>query len=92
MWGWLWVGVNHVRDLPIMPGKIFKYKWTMTLADGPTTSDPRCLTRYYTSTVDQDRDLASGLIGPLLICYKESVDQRGNQVSMPFSWSLANGK
>lgn len=73
-------GVNHVRDLPIMPGKIFKYKWTVTLADGPTMSDPRCLTRYYTSTVDKDRDLASGLIGPLLICYKESVDQRGNQM------------
>ncbi|XP_004606640.3 coagulation factor VIII isoform X1 [Sorex araneus] len=73
-------GVSHVKDLPIMPGEIFKYKWMVTLADGPTKSDPRCLTRYYASAVDQERDLASGLIGPLLICSKESVDQRGNQM------------
>ncbi|XP_037676892.1 coagulation factor VIII [Choloepus didactylus] len=73
-------GVEHLKDLPIMPGEIFKYKWTVTLEDGPTKSDPRCLTRYYSSFINLERDLASGLIGPLLICYKESVDQRGNQM------------
>ncbi|XP_058391037.1 coagulation factor VIII [Diceros bicornis minor] len=73
-------GVKHLKDMPILPGEIFKYKWTVTVEDGPTKSDPRCLTRYYTSFVNLERDLASGLIGPLLICYKESVDQRGNQM------------
>ncbi|KAG8521362.1 LOW QUALITY PROTEIN: Coagulation factor VIII, partial [Galemys pyrenaicus] len=72
-------GVKHLKDLPIQPGEIFKYKWTVTLEDGPTKADPRCLTRYYASTVNRERDLASGLIGPLLICSKESVDKRGNQ-------------
>uniref|UniRef100_A0A8D2D841 Coagulation factor VIII n=1 Tax=Sciurus vulgaris TaxID=55149 RepID=A0A8D2D841_SCIVU len=73
-------GVKHLKDLPILPGDIFKYKWTVTVEDGPTKSDPRCLTRYYSSVINLERDLASGLIGPLLICYKESVDQRGNQM------------
>lgn len=73
-------GVKHLKDMPILPGKIFKYKWTVTVEDGPTKSDPRCLTRYYSSFVNLEKDLASGLIGPLLICYKESVDQRGNQM------------
>ncbi|XP_006876917.1 PREDICTED: coagulation factor VIII [Chrysochloris asiatica] len=73
-------GVKHLRDFQIMPGQIFKYKWTVSLEDGPTKSDPRCLTRYYSSFINLERDLASGLIGPLLICYKESVDQRGNQM------------
>ncbi|XP_019571636.2 coagulation factor VIII [Rhinolophus sinicus] len=73
-------GVKHLKDMPIPPGKTFKYKWTVTVEDGPTKSDPRCLTRYYSSFVNLERDLASGLIGPLLICYKESVDQRGNQM------------
>ncbi|XP_004875253.1 coagulation factor VIII [Heterocephalus glaber] len=73
-------GIKHLKDLPILPGKIFKYKWTVTIEDGPTKSDPRCLTRYYSSFLNPERDLASGLIGPLLICYKESVDQRGNQM------------
>nr|XP_044619172.1 coagulation factor VIII [Equus asinus] len=73
-------GVKHLKDMPILPGEIFKYKWTVAVEDGPTKSDPRCLTRYYSSFVNLERDLASGLIGPLLICYKESVDQRGNQM------------
>nr|XP_042124833.1 coagulation factor VIII isoform X2 [Peromyscus maniculatus bairdii] len=73
-------GIKHVKDLPIHPGEIFKYKWTVTVEDGPTKSDPRCLTRYYSSFINPERDLASGLIGPLLICYKESIDQRGNQM------------
>uniref|UniRef100_A0A452RPW4 Coagulation factor VIII n=1 Tax=Ursus americanus TaxID=9643 RepID=A0A452RPW4_URSAM len=72
--------VKHLKDMPILPGEIFKYKWTVTVEDGPTKSDPRCLTRYYSSFINPERDLASGLIGPLLICYKESVDQRGNQM------------
>ncbi|XP_012890847.1 PREDICTED: coagulation factor VIII isoform X1 [Dipodomys ordii] len=73
-------GVKHLKDFPILPGEIFKYKWRVTVEDGPTESDPRCLTRYYSSFINLERDLASGLIGPLLICYKESVDQRGNQM------------
>ncbi|XP_045328152.1 coagulation factor VIII isoform X1 [Leopardus geoffroyi] len=73
-------GMKHLKDMPIMPGEIFKYKWTVTVEDGPTKSDPRCLTRYYSSFINPERDLASGLIGPLLICYKGSVDQRGNQM------------
>ncbi|KAL1766963.1 coagulation factor VIII isoform X5, partial [Sigmodon hispidus] len=73
-------GIKHIRDFPIRPGEIFKYKWTVTVEDGPTKSDPRCLTRYYSSFINPERDLASGLIGHLLICYKESVDQRGNQM------------
>ncbi|KAF3812405.1 hypothetical protein GH733_019541 [Mirounga leonina] len=72
--------MKHLKDMPILPGEVFKYKWTVTVEDGPTKSDPRCLTRYYSSFINLERDLASGLIGPLLICYKESVDQRGNQM------------
>uniref|UniRef100_A0A4X2LUZ1 Coagulation factor VIII n=1 Tax=Vombatus ursinus TaxID=29139 RepID=A0A4X2LUZ1_VOMUR len=73
-------GVKDVKEVPIMPGQTFKYKWEVTLEDGPTHADPRCLTRYYSSSVNAERDLASGLIGPLLICHKETVDQRGNQM------------
>uniref|UniRef100_A0A7N4NLP0 F5/8 type C domain-containing protein n=1 Tax=Sarcophilus harrisii TaxID=9305 RepID=A0A7N4NLP0_SARHA len=73
-------GVKDVKDMPIMPGQTFKYKWEVTMEDGPTQADPRCLTRYYSSFINAERDLASGLIGPLLICHKETVDQRGNQM------------
>ncbi|XP_069505079.1 coagulation factor VIII [Ambystoma mexicanum] len=69
-----------VKDLAIEPGKTFTYTWRVTPDDGPTPSDARCLTRFYYSSVDPVRDMASGLIGPLVICNKETLDQRGNEL------------
>ncbi|KAF4794379.1 coagulation factor VIII [Turdus rufiventris] len=71
---------KDVKDIPIPPGKSFTYSWSLTTEDGPTEADPRCLTRFYYSSIDPVRDTASGLIGPLLICSKKSMDQRGNQI------------
>ncbi|XP_035181806.1 coagulation factor VIII [Oxyura jamaicensis] len=72
--------VKDVKDIPIAPGQSFTYSWRVTTEDGPTQADPRCLTRFYYSSVNPARDTASGLIGPLLICFKKSMDQRGNQI------------
>ncbi|NWV52422.1 FA8 factor, partial [Daphoenositta chrysoptera] len=71
---------KDVKDIPIPPGQSFTYSWSLTTEDGPTQADPRCLTRFYYSSIDPVRDTASGLIGPLLVCSKKSMDQRGNQV------------
>ncbi|NXU57660.1 FA8 factor, partial [Turnix velox] len=71
---------KDVKDIPIPPGQSFTYSWRVTTEDGPTQADPRCLTRFYYSSIDPIRDTASGLIGPLLICFKKSMDQRGNQI------------
>uniref|UniRef100_A0A8D2LED6 Coagulation factor VIII n=1 Tax=Varanus komodoensis TaxID=61221 RepID=A0A8D2LED6_VARKO len=70
----------NLKIMPLRPGKQFVYRWTIMPEDGPTHSDPRCLTRYYYSSIKPMKDLASGLIGPLLICFKETMDQRGNQI------------
>ncbi|XP_074738788.1 coagulation factor VIII isoform X2 [Strix uralensis] len=71
---------KDLKDIPIPPGQSFTYSWRVTTEDGPTKADPRCLTRFYYSSIDPVRDTASGLIGPLLICFKKSMDQRGNQI------------
>ncbi|NXT82821.1 FA8 factor, partial [Zapornia atra] len=71
---------KDVKDIPVPPGQSFTYSWRVTTEDGPTQADPRCLTRFYYSSIDPVRDTASGLIGPLLICFKKSMDQRGNQM------------
>ncbi|XP_071298743.1 coagulation factor VIII isoform X2 [Agelaius tricolor] len=71
---------KDVKDIAIAPGKSFTYSWSLTTEDGPTEADPRCLTRFYYSSINPVRDTASGLIGPLLICSKKSMDQRGNQI------------
>ncbi|XP_030064798.1 coagulation factor VIII [Microcaecilia unicolor] len=71
---------EDLKNLMIEPNQSFTYHWMVSSDDGPAQSDPRCLTRFYYSSIDPVRDIASGLIGPLLICSKETLDQRGNQM------------
>lgn len=67
----------------VRPGETHTYKWNILESDEPTEQDAQCLTRPYYSNVDVTRDIASGLIGLLLICKSRSLDKRGIQVSCP---------
>ncbi|KAM3910490.1 coagulation factor VIII-like [Leptodactylus fuscus] len=71
---------EQLKDYPIQPNQTITYIWPVTKYDSPASSDPRCLTRYYGSFHNPKKDLASGLIGPLLICSKQTLDQGGNQI------------
>ncbi|XP_042593889.1 coagulation factor VIII-like [Cyprinus carpio] len=70
-----------LRSLAVPPGEIMTYLWKLTAEDGPTEADPRCLTHLYQSMVDPIRDVASGLVGPLIICKSQSLDKRGRVVT-----------
>ncbi|XP_048885551.1 coagulation factor VIII isoform X2 [Brienomyrus brachyistius] len=70
--------VIDLRNYPVMPNDTFVYIWRITADDGPTKADPRCLTRLYKSTINPVRDLAAGLVGPLVVCYRKTLDKRGN--------------
>ncbi|KAM6218339.1 coagulation factor V [Rhynchocyon petersi] len=63
----------------VQPGETYTYKWNILESDEPTENDAQCLTRPYYSDVDVTRDIASGLIGLLLICKSRSLDKRGIQ-------------
>lgn len=71
---------EQLKDYPIQPNESITYIWPVTKYDSPASSDPRCLTRFYSSFHKPQRDFASGLIGPLLICSKQTLDQGGNQI------------
>ncbi|XP_051003709.1 coagulation factor V [Acomys russatus] len=70
---------SHTMIRPVQPGETYTYKWNILEFDEPTENDAQCLTRPYYSDVDITRDIASGLIGLLLICKSRSLDQRGIQ-------------
>ncbi|KAM5237485.1 coagulation factor V [Ctenodactylus gundi] len=70
---------GHTRSRAVQPGETYTYKWSIVEFDEPTENDAQCLTRPYYSDVDVTRDLASGLIGLLLICKSRSLDRRGAQ-------------
>uniref|UniRef100_A0A452USJ4 Coagulation factor V n=1 Tax=Ursus maritimus TaxID=29073 RepID=A0A452USJ4_URSMA len=70
---------NNTMIRAVQPGETYTYKWNILESDEPTENDAQCLTRPYYSNVDITRDIASGLIGLLLICKSRSLDKRGIQ-------------
>ncbi|XP_009327928.1 PREDICTED: coagulation factor V [Pygoscelis adeliae] len=70
---------NGTQSRGIEPGKTYTYEWKIAKTDQPTAQDAQCITRLYHSAVDTERDIASGLIGPLLICKSEALTQKGIQ-------------
>ncbi|XP_076119380.1 coagulation factor V [Alosa pseudoharengus] len=64
----------------VQPGETHTYIWNVIDEDEPLPSDPRCLTRMYHSAVNTPRDIASGLVGPLLICKSQSLNKRNVQL------------
>uniref|UniRef100_M4A5L1 Coagulation factor VIII-like n=1 Tax=Xiphophorus maculatus TaxID=8083 RepID=M4A5L1_XIPMA len=70
--------VRDLRTLGVPPNRTFVYTWKLTSDDGPLDGDPQCLTQLYQSTISPEQDLASGLVGTLLICKPNAIDRRGN--------------
>lgn len=68
----------------VPPNGTFGYIWRLTTDDGPLNGDPECLTHLYQSTISPERDLASGLVGTLLICKSNAIDTRGSLVRRTF--------
>lgn len=60
--GWL------KADDSVPPGGSHIYNWTIPESHAPTEADPACLTWVYHSHVDAPRDIATGLVGPLITC------------------------
>ncbi|XP_053564591.1 ferroxidase HEPHL1 [Bombina bombina] len=70
-------GGSHVG-----PGQSFRYTWKVTENEGPTNSDPNCLTYLYYSASDPVMDTNSGLVGPLLVCKKGSLNPDNTQIQV----------
>uniref|UniRef100_G5EA73 Ceruloplasmin n=1 Tax=Sarcophilus harrisii TaxID=9305 RepID=G5EA73_SARHA len=66
----------------VTPQTKFTYEWTVPDGVGPTYQDPNCLTKMYYSGVNPIKDMFTGLIGPLIICRKGSLDSDGRQIGM----------
>uniref|UniRef100_G3P3P6 Coagulation factor V n=1 Tax=Gasterosteus aculeatus aculeatus TaxID=481459 RepID=G3P3P6_GASAC len=77
-------GVNYPaggnQSHGVQPGETHTYLWRVVDEDEPSEADSQCLTRLYHSAVDTPRDIASGLIGQILICKSQSLNIRGVQL------------
>ncbi|XP_040907267.1 ferroxidase HEPHL1 isoform X2 [Toxotes jaculatrix] len=59
------------------PGEKFTYIWQVL--EGPSSSDPPCIPYLYYSATDPVSDTYSGLVGPLLVCKKGTLQENGIQ-------------
>ncbi|KAL0985594.1 hypothetical protein UPYG_G00159150 [Umbra pygmaea] len=77
-------GVNYPaggnQSHGVEPGETHTYVWHVIEEDEPLAGDSQCVTRMYHSAVNTPRDIASGLIGPLLICKSQSLSKRNVQL------------
>ncbi|XP_078288378.1 ceruloplasmin isoform X1 [Panthera onca] len=65
----------HKADDKVHPGEQYTYVMNATQEQSPGEGDSNCVTRIYHSHIDAPKDIASGLIGPLIFCKKDSLDQ-----------------
>ncbi|XP_029135416.2 coagulation factor VIII isoform X1 [Labrus bergylta] len=79
---------KDLRSMGVPPNGTFSYVWRLTINDGPLKGDPECLSHLYQSTVNPERDLASGLVGTLLICKQGAIDTRGRLFGPDKEWSV----
>ncbi|CAM4609155.1 unnamed protein product [Lepidochelys olivacea] len=62
------------KDDAVKPGELYTYRWDVTEDHGPAEGDSNCMTRIYHSHTDAPKDVASGLVGPLITCRKGTLD------------------
>uniref|UniRef100_A0A8C7MYZ3 ferroxidase n=1 Tax=Oncorhynchus kisutch TaxID=8019 RepID=A0A8C7MYZ3_ONCKI len=68
---------THKPGSAVSPGSRFTYTWQVL--DGPSLSDPPCLSYLYYSGSSPVEDTNAGLSGPLLVCRPGALGDRGKQ-------------
>ncbi|XP_071090997.1 hephaestin-like protein [Haliotis cracherodii] len=66
----------------VRPGKMVKYYWSVPRSFAPEEDDGPCLTRMYSSGTNVMKDIASGLVGPMVICKEGSLTPDGRETDV----------
>uniref|UniRef100_A0A3B5B2E7 Hephaestin n=1 Tax=Stegastes partitus TaxID=144197 RepID=A0A3B5B2E7_9TELE len=72
-------GPDLKRDDSVAPGRTVIYEWSLPESHSPASQDSNCLTRFYHSHVSPPKDINSGLIGPLIVCKRGTLDLHGDR-------------
>ncbi|XP_005923949.1 ceruloplasmin [Haplochromis burtoni] len=80
-------GPELKRDDSVPPGQTVTYEWTLAESHSPTSHDSNCMTRFYHSHVSPPKDINSGLIGPLIVCKRGTLDLHGDS-SADYQYAL----
>uniref|UniRef100_A0A8C9YMK4 ferroxidase n=1 Tax=Sander lucioperca TaxID=283035 RepID=A0A8C9YMK4_SANLU len=89
-------GPELKRDDSVPTGTTVTYEWTLPESHSPSSEDSNCMTRFYHSHVSPPKDIAAGLIGPLITCKTGTGNRSGDYLyallfmvsDENFSWYL----
>ncbi|XP_051521589.1 hephaestin-like protein 1a isoform X2 [Myxocyprinus asiaticus] len=81
------VKTNDSNQIYVQPGHVLTYNWTIPERSGPGPNDPNCITFAYYSSASFVEDLMSGLVGPLIVCRKNTLnaDRRRKDIDKEFA-------
>ncbi|XP_050960288.1 ferroxidase HEPHL1-like [Labeo rohita] len=68
------VKTSKTHQNGLQPGDMLTYSWIIPTRSGPGPNDPNCITYAYYSSVSLVEDLMSGLVGPLIVCRKNTLN------------------
>uniref|UniRef100_A0A3B5A0B7 ferroxidase n=1 Tax=Stegastes partitus TaxID=144197 RepID=A0A3B5A0B7_9TELE len=63
-------------DNEVQPNTTFTYLWKVNSMVGPKPGESDCRTWAYYSGVNPEKDISSGLIGPLLVCQEGTLNKK----------------
>ncbi|XP_022788227.1 hephaestin-like protein [Stylophora pistillata] len=75
-------------DNAIHPGQIYTYKWQVPERAGPGPNGPTCVTWAYYSDVNPIKDTNSGLVGPLVVCKKNTLTATNSRSDVDHEFAL----
>ena len=61
----------------VAPGATFTYEWEVRQRAGPEPDDPSSIVQVYYSSVDQYKDVASGLVGAVIVARRGQANSDG---------------
>ncbi|XP_066512429.1 ferroxidase HEPHL1-like isoform X1 [Hoplias malabaricus] len=80
------VKTDKTHQTPVSQGKVMRYNWKISA--GPGQNESKCITYAYYSSVNFIKDLASGLVGPLVVCVKGTLDSSGRRKDVNREFAL----
>ncbi|XP_023933086.1 hephaestin-like [Lingula anatina] len=66
----------------VPPYSIRTYTWYVHAQSGPGSNDPNCISSAYYSAVNPEKDVSTGLVGPLIVCRKGILDENNRRLDV----------
>jgi len=63
---------DNIDGASVSPNQTFTYTWYVPTSSGPAQDDPSSIMWFYRSTVDEVRDMHTGLFGPIVVALNKS--------------------